>query len=467
MFSLSRGFTLCLIFLVSGSSIRSLSAQDLRMNDIGPSLLQSAGTATHTGFLFDLEVCNIGLGALTWNPFSAAHPVFVQNLYRLEEGIFEQIGMGWAIHPDCVQAMSACGGCALSACTLLGSGCSTRAFAPDIASRLGPRSDVNPAIGSFPFPVTFDPLGPVQGWVRVNRDDIDPSLHPTAEYFAETLVVASNDTNPVNNAVYHEFFVDPAPTLVGGTVARGASALAAWRDRDPEVQIQSFDVPGDGTFSLASRALLLPSGDWVYRYALFCRDSHRGAVAFRVPTQAPVFDSMFRGPTSHSGEVYGVDPWAFSPSPPTWSTTPHASDPLANALRWGTTFTFEFTSSAPPVSGPCEIDLFLPGTPTSITIPARVPDSVGPQFVRGDANDDGLVDLSDAIEVLTRLFVVSDDPDCPTAHDVNADELRDVSDAIALLTFLFQSGSPILAPPFPSCGSDMSPLGCPQFDSCL
>jgi len=89
----------------------------------------------------------------------------------------------------------------------------------------------------------------------------------------------------------------------------------------------------------------------------------------------------------------------------------------------------------------------------------------GPRFVRGNADGDGLVDVSDALFILRQLFEESRTATCPAASDTNADGLVDISDAIYLLAHLFQGG-PSPAAPFPDCGPDTVSAGeslpCPE-----
>ncbi len=74
-------------------------------------------------------------------------------------------------------------------------------------------------------------------------------------------------------------------------------------------------------------------------------------------------------------------------------------------------------------------------------------------FVRGDANDDGKVDISDAIFTLGCLFQGTRCPECPDAADIQDDGALDISDPIALLNYLFLEG-PRPSAPFPDCGLD-------------
>jgi hypothetical protein len=76
--------------------------------------------------------------------------------------------------------------------------------------------------------------------------------------------------------------------------------------------------------------------------------------------------------------------------------------------------------------------------------------------VRGDANDDGVVNISDPIFHLNALFVGGEESPCPDAADANDDGLLNISDGIAILSFLFQ-GTNVLRPPHPEAGVDPTP----------
>ena len=76
------------------------------------------------------------------------------------------------------------------------------------------------------------------------------------------------------------------------------------------------------------------------------------------------------------------------------------------------------------------------------------------QFIRGDTNSDGLVDLSDPIALLNHRFLGGDLPNCEDAHDFDDSGEVNLSDAIFGLSFLFLQGA---LPPSPGprqCGWD-------------
>ena len=76
------------------------------------------------------------------------------------------------------------------------------------------------------------------------------------------------------------------------------------------------------------------------------------------------------------------------------------------------------------------------------------------QFLRGDANRDTTVDISDALFVLQYLFVSGTRPYCLDAADSSDDGQVDISDPIALLGHLFLGGSKPSAPGMSIPGSD-------------
>jgi hypothetical protein len=113
-----------------------------------------------------------------------------------------------------------------------------------------------------------------------------------------------------------------------------------------------------------------------------------------------------------------------------------------------------------------------------------IPDECQPTlFHRGDANGDGIVDVSDGICVLFTLFLSGGCPgpagggsieNCLDAADANDDGALDCSDPIFLLGWLFLGTTP---PPFPGpppaqCGPDTDgpgtpgDLGCETYSRC-
>ena len=88
-------------------------------------------------------------------------------------------------------------------------------------------------------------------------------------------------------------------------------------------------------------------------------------------------------------------------------------------------------------------------------------------FVRGNANDDATVNLSDALYLLSFLFLGGQPLNCELSGDTSGDGTLNLSDAVHLLDHLFRGGPPP-APPYPACGFEgvLDSLGCLEAESC-
>jgi hypothetical protein len=69
----------------------------------------------------------------------------------------------------------------------------------------------------------------------------------------------------------------------------------------------------------------------------------------------------------------------------------------------------------------------------------------GPEFIRGDANGDEVIDVADVMHLINYLFLAGPAPDPLEAGDANCDQVVDVADVMYLINYLFLGGSP------PSC----------------
>jgi hypothetical protein len=88
--------------------------------------------------------------------------------------------------------------------------------------------------------------------------------------------------------------------------------------------------------------------------------------------------------------------------------------------------------------------LFSAALAASMAAPA----DAGSPWLRGDANNDQSIDISDAVHILAYLFLGSVEPKCAPIADASGDGQVALSDASRLLDFLFQSGAalPALSP---------------------
>ena len=100
---------------------------------------------------------------------------------------------------------------------------------------------------------------------------------------------------------------------------------------------------------------------------------------------------------------------------------------------------------------------------------AAVPQSMGQDFKRGDANGDGCTDGLDFIFIFSFLNLAGIQPPCLDAADVDDDGEIDLADALTVAEFILFPGTPPPPSPGPDiCGPDPTAdaLGCALYDSC-
>ena len=382
---------------------------DLAVGDITAGVTYGA-LGAESAYSFGVALCNFGTGPAMWSPSTPQHPVVATNLYRLHDRRFEQLGQSWVKHEFAALQQGLCCPCTphpnLGA---LGAGCATTSSASIMGAQvqLGPRSEVSPLTGQFPVP--FGAQG-VSGdllykRLRAATADIDPASFGAALYFAEAQVVAADDAlagHGANNASWRALTRSGAQSSgafrldIAGTTSIGEPALAAWKQSVPSVDLRSVAVQDDGRLWVASDCIALPAGGYRYEYAVTNLDSQRGVRSFRVPVDAgaQVTGAGMSFPLSHSGEPYSSAAWTVTVSPGSveFSTSVFAIDPDANALRWGTTYTFWFRAASAPGTRTATLGLFRPGvaadplvgvcaptgpTPTVTTYCSAVPNSTG------------------------------------------------------------------------------------------
>ncbi len=323
--------------------------------------------------------CNVGNVNIRWQAGTPAHPVIAQNLFRFHQGRFEQIGMSWVKHGFLALNQNLCGTCNGQGGSVLGVGCSDP-YEFGINGEqfgLGPRSQINPVTGAFPFdPQTWPPASDILSRrIQVAEADLDPAAYPGALYFGEGLYITPDEAQTRagwNNASHTrvQFAPDPARSISvvpGVPTRRTEPAIFAWKAQQPGVQLVGVDVPDDGRFWIAGHATDNGDGTWRYEYAAYNLNSDRAGGAFEVPIPpgAVVSNASFRGIPHHSGEPYSNQPWSISVTPDAVrfaSPQTFAQNPNASALRWGTLYNFRFDASVAPSEGSVSLELFGPGT---------------------------------------------------------------------------------------------------------
>jgi len=368
--------------------------------------------------------CNIGDSNLNWISNTNQHPVIGQNLYRFKRvngaGQFDQIGSSWLKHGFTALNGTICGPCTNPD----GTGATLDPTCSDPYSsglngsqaRLGPRSQVNAYTGFYPYPFTAsavpsDASGSIWRRLQVRIADFQASTNPGALFFAEGHYIAADDAAAgagENNAAYRRVTIGGTSPYTMSTVAgyptqRQLPAIYAWTTAEAGVTIRQIVVPGEGTFNLGFKVTQLANGMYHYEYVLHNLNSDRSAASFSinfpiggVTDLTDIVNVGFNDVNSHSGEPYSNTDWttvrtdqAFG-----WNATQtFAQNVNANALRWGTSYSFRFDSNMAPVTGTATIGLFKPGTPTTVLASSiQVP---GNNPCVADFNVDGGTDGND------------------------------------------------------------------------
>jgi hypothetical protein len=97
-------------------------------------------------------------------------------------------------------------------------------------------------------------------------------------------------------------------------------------------------------------------------------------------------------------------------------------------------------------------------------------DTTGPRFIRGDANNDARLNISDGIWILNMLFYGAEQTACMPAADANAEGGVNISDSMYIFNYQLQLGAspgnlnPPPPAPFPGCGTadDATLENCPS-----
>ena len=339
--------------------------------------------------------CNVGDQPLLWIRDTNQHPVISGNMYRLQNGRFEQIGQSWLKHGFTALQGTVCDSCSgqWPNGTRLGVGCSDPYSSGLNGSQggLGPKYQINASTGVYPYPYTAGTTTNALS-KRLVVDDADVGIAGAA-YFVASMYVASDDAasgNSNNNQSYRRINVNATSKDISltGTTRRTIPAIYAWKENglgaglpDPEVNITTVDVPGDGRFLVGAKVTPLGAGVFRYEYAIQNMNSHRSGQSFSIPLPAGavVTNVGFHDVDYHSGEPFSLTDWTpvVTSTSITWATNTFAQDANANALRFDTLYNFRFDCNMPPAVGNGNLELFRPGTPTTVAASTVIPSPDG------------------------------------------------------------------------------------------
>ena len=347
--------------------------------------------------------CNLGSCWLNWISGTAEHPVIGQNMFRLKDGRFEQIGQAWLKHGfTALQNNNVCA----SDCTAAPNGTHLGVHCADpydsslngSQTRLGPKDDVNANTGVYLFPDSRESTtgNAIFKRLQVHNTDVDPAQNSGALYFVEGQYVSHDDAsskNNPNNASYRSVTVGASPfnlTLTGSTV-RTKAGIQAWKAADPTVTETTVSAP-EGLFIVSAKATSLGGGVYHYEYAVQNLNDQRAGQSFTVPLPAGavVTNVGFHDVDYHSGTPYDGTDWTptVTASSVSWATSTYDVNINANALRWGTLYNFRFDANQAPGTSSVVLGLFRPGTPTSVSVTTVTPGVCG-GAPNGTACNDG------------------------------------------------------------------------------
>jgi len=378
--------------------------------------------------------CNIGDAPLSWRDGTPStpdnrHPVIAQNMYRYTDGRFEQIGLSWLKHGFCALSEELCGTCTGPFdCDDLSPGCSDPYSAGTnggFPAELGPRHEVNPRTGDFPFPFISDPplADSTSRRLRVLEDDVSTTLYPNATWIVEAHYITADDAqagNDLNNASHREVTIDSSGAIANfaSPTVQTTPAIMAWQTLDAQATVTAVDVPDAGRYYVGHAARELPNGTWAYEYAIMNYNSDQPAhqVSVDLGTHDCVTEIGFRGVEYIEGEPSDNANWAIASDGGSlvWSTAPLHDDPASHVLRWGTLYNFRFVSSGAPTMAFMTIDLADDVSPTPNTSTVQVAVLVPGGTCAADCapiGGNGIVNIDDILGIVNGFGTMDEQCD--------------------------------------------------------
>ena len=357
------------------------------------------------------SLINLGTADVPWNsklsgtfpPYNNdQHPFLVWNMYRLADGVLQQIGVSplkhafFTVNSGC----SCSGGHILWAangspnhpttpCTdTYGTGTNSN------RGNLTERHEINPYTGIWTSCGSiFDPncdgildTPPIQGNFDRRMAVAESALQVAgAEYFMEAWYIVRDDINIFNTMGYRQV----TPQLSGNTWSFAAvtpliagPVLNRWVDPaapDPGTQTVALDT-GEGHLQLSVRTTNLGGNLYRYEYALMNYDLDRQLSSFSIPlpTAGGAATGRFgEGATTSDPEFADADvdpandwPATIGATAITW-TAPNAD----SGHDWGRLYRFGITVNAPPIAGDTTYTI-LEGAGGTGTLPTLVPGSL-------------------------------------------------------------------------------------------
>ncbi|MBN8644439.1 MAG: hypothetical protein J0L61_04260 [Planctomycetes bacterium] len=332
--------------------------------------------------------CNIGTADAIWTSGTNAHPLIGTQIYRYRivngAGQFDQIGLNWLKHSFCAADAANCSQLTNPAGALGGgSGCQWLGrFATDTygaglngsQSSLGPRSEVNPWTGAYPYPYVLG-AGATGDAIYKRTQVKTADLIAGANYVVEVVYICTDEpaANRYNNYSYRIGTSSGTTISMTGSTEALRPAIVGWKEKyDNQVTLVNIDPSGlsDGRLILGYRVTQTGPTTWHYEYNVFNMNNHNSVRSFSVPVSGGVSMSNvdFNDVDYHSGEPYSGTDWPLTTGggAATWATQTFAQNSNANAIRWSTMYSFRFDANAAPRTGTATLGMFRSGS--SVTV---------------------------------------------------------------------------------------------------
>jgi hypothetical protein len=354
-----------------------------------------------TAFSVGTISCNVGNAEAIWIAGQNRHPVIGTQIYRVRPvngaNQFDMVGLNWLKHGFCAADASDCRSLTNPAGTNSGgTGCDwlglfrTDTYGAGLnasQANLGPRSEVNPWTGAYPYPYILQ--ANATGDAIFKRTQVpNADLTNGTQYVVEVVYICTDEpiANRYNNYSYRLGTASgsgsaAAINMTGPTQAMQTS-IDAWRALESGVTKISIDPSGsaDGRLTLGYKVTQTGPGTWHYEYALHNMNNDAAVRSFSLPIASNVTLSNvgFKDVAYHSGEPYSGDDWTFSSGggAASWSTQTFAQNANANALRWATAYSFRFDANQPPATGTLTLGMFKTGASVAVNnvaVPAVPP----------------------------------------------------------------------------------------------
>lgn len=373
------------ILLSFGLLAGAVSAQDMAVSRIASNSSDFAYYGTSGGiaaYSFGTTSCNVSNVIVAWGNSAGDPPVIAQNMFMIKDGRMEQLGYSWMKEGFCAVNENSCGSCQSTPCNTLGIGCADTYGSGLNDGRYGvAKFRVNPVTGLWPNSWGAGPTGPstIRGRLQMPANELADS---SVTYIAESQYPHHQDQmagNGRNNASWIESRWNSSnlsSLTTTGQIHLYNPAIYAWKHYHPDVMIEEIELTDEGGAGVhgylfvASKATALAAGGFRYDYCVQNFNSDDSVGSFSLPANCSPSNVFFHDVDHHSGSIWDNTDWTLNQTGGnlTWQTQTYAQNADANAIRWGTMFTFSFEADAQPGVAQATLGLFKSGGIVNATV---------------------------------------------------------------------------------------------------